>query len=80
MYDLVNDFHIAVPTAFYDNEDLNTDATLHHVMHLYDRSVKSVMICGSTGEQHSLSLPEKLQLLESIDEASFLPDDLEILF
>ncbi|MFY9902590.1 MAG: dihydrodipicolinate synthase family protein [Trichococcus sp.] len=80
MYDLVNDFHIAVPTAFYDNEDLNTDATLQHVMHLYDKGVKSVMICGSTGEQHSLSLPEKLQLLESIDEASFLPDDLEILF
>ena len=80
MYDLVNDFHIAVPTAFYDNEDLNTDATLQHVMHLYDQGVKSVMICGSTGEQHSLSLPEKLQLLESIDEASFLPDDLEILF
>ena len=80
MYDLVNDFHIAVPTAFYDNEDLNTDATLQHVMHLYDQGVKSVMVCGSTGEQHSLSLPEKLQLLESIDEASFLPDDLEILF
>jgi 4-hydroxy-tetrahydrodipicolinate synthase len=80
MYDLVNDYHIAVPTAFYDNEDLNTDATLQHVMHLYNQGVKSVMVCGTTGEQHSLSLPEKLQLLESIDEASFLPDDLEILF
>ncbi|HEX5350568.1 MAG TPA: dihydrodipicolinate synthase family protein, partial [Trichococcus sp.] len=80
MYDLVNDFHIAVPTAFYENEDLNTEASLEHVMHLYEQGVKSVLICGSTGEQHSLSLPEKLQLLESIDEASFLPDDLEILF
>lgn len=80
MYDLVNNFHIAVPTAFYENEDLNTEASLQHVMHLYEQGVKSVLVCGSTGEQHSLSLPEKLQLLESIDEASFLPDDLEILF
>ena len=80
MHDLMNDYHIAVPTAFYDNEDLNTDATLQHVMHLYKQGVKSVLVCGTTGEQHSLSLAEKLQLLESLDAASFLPDDLEILF
>ncbi|MGA9517833.1 MAG: dihydrodipicolinate synthase family protein [Trichococcus sp.] len=80
MHDLVNDFHIAVPTAFYDNEDLNTEATLQHIRNLYDQGVKSVLVCGTTGEQHSLSLAEKLQLLESLDAASFLPDDLEILF
>ena len=80
MFDLVNDFHIAVPTAFYDNEDLNTETTLQHVMHLYGQGVKSDLVCGTTGEQHSLSLAEKLQLLESLDAASFLPDDLEILF
>ena len=80
MHNLVNDFHIAVPTAFYDNEDLNTEATLQHIRNLYDQGVKSVLVCGTTGEQHSLSLAEKLQLLESLDAASFLPDDLEILF
>ena len=41
MHDLVNDYHIAVPTAFYDNEDLNTEATLQHVLNLYDQGVKS---------------------------------------
>ena len=80
MHDLVNEYHIAVPTAFYDNEDLNTEATLQHIRNLYDQGVKSVLVCGTTGEQHSLLLTEKLQLLESIDEDSFLPDDLEILF
>lgn len=80
MHDLVNDFHIAVPTAFYDNEDLNTEATLQHIRNLYDQGVKSVLLCGTTGEQHSLSLTEKLQLLESLDADSSLPDDLEILF
>ena len=80
MHDLVNEYHIAVPTAFYDNEDLNTEATLQHIMHLYKQGVKSVLVCGTTGEQHSLTLAEKLQLLKSIDAATFLPDDLEIIF
>ena len=80
MHDLLNDYHIAVPTAFYDNEDLNTEATLQHIRNLYDQGVKSVMVCGTTGEQHSLSLAEKLQLLESLDADSSLPSDLEILF
>ena len=80
MHDLVNEYHIAVPTAFYDNEDLNTEATLQHIRNLYDQGVKSVMVCGTTGEQHSLTLAEKLQLLKSIDAATFLPDDLEIIF
>ena len=80
MHDLVNEYHIAVPTAFYDNEDLNTEATLQHIRNLDDQGVKSVMVCGTTGEQHSLTLAEKLQLLKSIDAATFLPDDLEIIF
>ena len=66
MHDLVTDYHIAVPSAFYDNEDLNTEATLQHIQNLYDQGVKSVMVCGTTGEQHSLSLAEKLQLFESL--------------
>ena len=74
MHDLVNDYHIAVPTAFYDNEDLNTEATLQHIRNLYDQGVKSVMVCGTTGEQHSLSLAEKLQLLESLGADSSLPE------
>ena len=80
MHDLVNEYHIAVPTAFYDNEDLNTEATLQHIRNLYDQGVKSVMVCGTTGEQHSLTLAEKLQLLKSIDAANLMKDDMEIIF
>ena len=80
MFDLVNDFHIAVPTAFYDNEDLNTDATIQHMLNLYSQGVRSVLICGTTGEQHSLSLTEKLQLLETINRDAAIPADLEMIF
>ena len=63
MYDLTNDFHIAVPTAFYDTEDLNTVATLQHIMHLYGQGVKSVLVCGSTGYVSIFSMQSSETLL-----------------
>lgn len=80
MHQLVNDYHIAVPTAFYVDEEMNTGATLQHVMNLYGQGVRSVLVCGTTGEQHSLSLAEKLQLLEAINRSAAIPADLEIIF
>lgn len=74
-----NIFHVAVPTAFYSDERLNTAQTLEHIQSLYTRGVKAVLVCGSTGEQHSLSLHEKIQLLAAIQESA-LPEDLEIIF
>ena len=64
MHDLVNEYHIAVPTAFYDNEDLNTEATLQHIRNLYDQGVKSVMVCGTTGEQHSPDVGGEIAAVE----------------
>lgn len=74
-----NTFHVAVPTAFYADERLNTAQTLEHIQHLYTLGVKAVLVCGSTGEQHSLSLHEKLMLVDAIQEST-LPNDLEIIF
>ncbi|MDO4997306.1 MAG: dihydrodipicolinate synthase family protein [Neisseria sp.] len=75
----LNPVHIAVPTAFYDDETLNADGTLAHIRHLIARGAKSLMLCGSTGEQHSLDFAEKLALLAAL-EAANLPDDVEIIF
>lgn len=75
----MNDFQIAVPTSFHADESLNYQATMQHMMHLYEQGTRSVLVCGSTGEQHSLRLEEKKKLLEHIDQYDF-PDDLEIIF
>lgn len=72
-------FHIAVPTAFNEDESLNINLTLTHIENLYKNSIKSVMVCGSTGEQHSLSLDEKIELLNAL-ENSYLIDEMEIIF
>ncbi len=53
-------YHVAVPTAFDENEALNIQATLAHIHYLKEKWVNSVLVCGSTGEQHSLTLAEKL--------------------
>ncbi len=72
-------FHIAVPTAFNEDESLNVNLTLAHIEKLYKNSIKSVMVCGSTGEQHSLSLNEKIELLNAL-ENSYLINEMEIIF
>ena len=72
-------FNVAIPTAFDPDESLNTGNTLKIMETLYERGVRSILVCGSTGEQHSLALDEKLQLLQALESAR-LPGDLQLLF
>lgn len=72
-------FHIAVPTAFHADLRLDCETTLKHIHYLYQQGIQDVMVCGTTGEQHSLSTSEKLQLLAAIEQAD-LPPDLCIIF
>lgn len=79
-YNLVNDYHIAVPTAFYNDETLNINDTIEHILYLQNIGIGSVLVCGSTGEQHSLTLHEKVSLLNAIETESRINSSLEILF
>ncbi|MFK3939088.1 dihydrodipicolinate synthase family protein [Alkalihalobacillus sp. NPDC078783] len=72
-------YHIAVPTAFKNDEELDIESTLNHITRLADQGVRSVLVCGSTGEQHSLTLEEKLLLVEALD-AFPLTYEMEVLF
>lgn len=71
--------HVAVPTAFGLHEVLEMPKTINHIKLLYDKGVKSVLVGGTTGEQHSLSLEEKLDILEAIEKESELTKDMEII-
>ena len=77
---LRNDFHIAVPTAFHVDEELNVKSTIEHIVNLQNKGIDSVLVCGSTGEQHSLTLSEKLELVEAIENDKRFRDDFEIIF
>lgn len=77
---LKENYHIAVPTAFQDDETLDTKNTLNHIRRLYDQGIRSVLVCGSTGEQHSLSLNEKIELLTALENEEVLIHKMEIIF
>ena len=76
---LKHNYHIAVPTSFYENEDLNIESTIRHIQYLSNKGVKSVLICGSTGEQHSMTLEEKIDLINHLSMLN-LDEDFEIIF
>ncbi|OAH57650.1 dihydrodipicolinate synthase family protein [Domibacillus aminovorans] len=73
-------FHIAVPTAFFEDESVNIRGTIDHIRDLYKQGVKSVLVSGSTGEQHSLNLKEKIGIINSLVLEEELINDMEILF
>lgn len=77
---LTESFHIAVPTAFYEDESLNTQGTISHIKNVYNQGVKSILVSGTTGEQHSMSLQEKLEIIDALESEEALISNMEIIF
>ncbi|MFA1819443.1 dihydrodipicolinate synthase family protein [Virgibacillus oceani] len=72
--------HIAVPTAFFEDESLNVQGTINHIRNLYEKGVKSVLVSGTTGEQHSLNLQEKMNIIHGLEQENKLINNMEIIF
>jgi 4-hydroxy-tetrahydrodipicolinate synthase len=77
---LIEEVHIAVPTAFFEDESLNIQGTISHIRDLYEQGVKSVLVSGTTGEQHSLNLQEKMELINGLELEEDLINNIEIIF
>ncbi|GIN72931.1 4-hydroxy-tetrahydrodipicolinate synthase [Bacillus sp. J14TS2] len=77
---LTENVHISVPTAFFEDESLNVEGTIRHISNLYKQGVKSVLVSGTTGEQHSLTLQEKIQLINRLEQEEELICNMEIIF
>lgn len=73
-------YHIAVPTAFFKDESLHTQGTMEHIRNLYNQGVKSVLVSGTTGEQHSLSLEEKINIINELEMEEELLNNMEVIF
>ncbi|RKD69668.1 4-hydroxy-tetrahydrodipicolinate synthase [Sinobaca qinghaiensis] len=77
---LTESFHVAVPTAFYEDESLNVQGTISHIKHIYQQGVKSILVSGTTGEQHSMTLQEKLEIIDALESEEELISNMEIIF
>ena len=77
---LTEKVHIAVPTAFFEDESINVQGTISHIKGLYKQGVKSVLVSGTTGEQHSLNLQEKIEIINGLELEEELISNMEIIF
>lgn len=76
---ILSNYNIALPTVFNQDESINIDATINLIKLHISYNTPELLICGSTGEQHSLKLSEKLELLHKIEESN-LTNDISIIF
>lgn len=64
----INDAIIAIPTP-YQNGAVDLQSLGNIVNHVYDKGYARVLVLGSTGDQHMLSLEEKKQVIEYMTSA-----------
>ncbi|NQX68278.1 dihydrodipicolinate synthase family protein [Paenibacillus alba] len=74
----MNNFHIALPTPFREDESLYLDGFEPIVNYLKENGIDSMFVSGSTGEQHSMSIEERLHIIDYFNQKRFL--DVELIF
>ncbi|WP_379127977.1 dihydrodipicolinate synthase family protein [Paenibacillus sp. sgz500958] len=74
----MNNLNVAIPTPFLEDESLNPDGFEPIVEHLKRNGIQSLLISGSTGEQHSMSVEERLQIIDYFKQKNFA--DVELMF
>jgi 4-hydroxy-tetrahydrodipicolinate synthase len=75
---MMKNLNVAIPTPFHDDESLFLEGFKPIVEHLKNNGIGSILICGTTGEQHSLSINERLQIIEYFNQQNF--QDIELMF
>ena len=68
---------IALNTPFDAKGEISLAATRNFVQYQYTKGVRSLYVCGSTGEGFLLSIPERKQILEAVVSAA--PEDMTII-
>lgn len=70
--------NVAIPTPFHKDESLNADGFAPIVAYQQQNGIESLLISGSTGEQHSLSIGERLEIIEYFNRQR--PQAMELIF
>ncbi|WP_028782206.1 dihydrodipicolinate synthase family protein [Thalassobacillus devorans] len=74
----MKEFNVAIPTPFSKGEQLNVGGFRPIITHLKENGVESVVISGTTGEQHSMSIEERMQIIDYFNEQDFT--EIELIF
>jgi Dihydrodipicolinate synthase/N-acetylneuraminate lyase len=69
-------YSVAVITP-YTQEDTVDEAAIHRMVRYYEKKqVPALLVSGSTGEQHSLAIEEKIRLYQAVKDAA--PDNMPL--
>lgn len=63
--------NVAIPTPFHSDEGLNVEGFEAIVAYQKQNGIESLLISGSTGEQHSMSIGERLEIIEYFNQRRF---------
>ncbi|WNS43138.1 dihydrodipicolinate synthase family protein [Paenibacillus sp. MMS20-IR301] len=63
--------NVAIPTPFREDESLNVAGFEPIVAYHMQHGIESLLVSGSTGEQHSMSVGERLQIIEYFNQHPF---------
>lgn len=70
--------NVAIPTPFHSDEGLDVEGFKAIVAYQKQNGIESLLISGSTGEQHSMSIGERLEIIEYFNQQRF--QGIELLF
>jgi 4-hydroxy-tetrahydrodipicolinate synthase len=63
-------YSVAIITP-YSKEDTVDEASIHRMIHYYEQhQVPALLVSGSTGEQHSLTIEERVRLYQAVKDAA----------
>jgi len=74
----MKNFNVAIPTPFHDDESLYLEGFNHIIKHLTDNGVDSLLVSATTGEQNSMSLDERIQIIDYFNQENF--ENVELMF
>lgn len=74
----MKNLNVAIPTPFHDDESLYLEGFNPIVEHLKNNGIESLLVSGSTGEQNSMSIDERLQIIDYFNKQNF--QNIELMF
>lgn len=72
--------NVAIPTPFHEDETINFPVFIDIIKHLKQNGIESFLVSGSTGEQHSLSIDERLKIIDYFQSHQAEFHDVELIF
>lgn len=74
----MKNFNVAIPTPFHNDESLYVEGFNDILDYLQENGIDSVLVSATTGEQNSMSIEERIQIIHYFNQKQF--KNVELMF